>query len=152
MRARRVERLASDLTHEVTYSTLLQERRRALHARIAGTIECLYPERLTEHVQRLAHHAVRGEMWEKAVAYLHQAGAKAMARSANREAVNCFEPALMALGHLPETRERLEDALSASLDWRCHPASIVFIEFQNGFDLKFFVVVKNYVHTISQLR
>ena len=76
------------LTHEVTYGTLLQERRKALHARIVGAIERFYPDRLTEHVERLAHHAVRGEMWEKAVAYLRQAGAKALARSANREAVS----------------------------------------------------------------
>ena len=55
------------LTHEVTYGTLLQERRKALHARIVGAIERFYPDRLTEHVERLAHHAVRGEVWEKAV-------------------------------------------------------------------------------------
>src|SRR4029453_14609469 len=82
------------LTPEVTYGTLLQERRKALHARIVGAIERFYPDRLTEHVERLAHHAVLGELGEKAVTYLHQAGAKAMARSANREAVSCFEQAL----------------------------------------------------------
>ena len=70
------------LTHEVAYGSLLQDRRRALHARIVEAIEALYPERLTEHVERLAHHAFRGELWEKAVAYLRQAGAKAAARSA----------------------------------------------------------------------
>jgi predicted ATPase len=47
------------LTHEVTYGTLLQDRRKALHARIVGAIEHCYPDRLTEHVERLAHHAVR---------------------------------------------------------------------------------------------
>ena len=66
------------LTHEVAYGSLLQDRRRALHARIVEAIEALYPERLAEHVERLAHHALRGEVWEKAVAYLRQAGAKAM--------------------------------------------------------------------------
>jgi class 3 adenylate cyclase/tetratricopeptide (TPR) repeat protein len=106
------------LTHEVTYGTLLQERRKALHARIVGAIEHLYPDRLSEHVERLALHAVRGEMWEKAVAYLHQAGAKALARSANREAVSCFEQALAALQHLPETREMLEQAIDLRFDLR----------------------------------
>ena len=62
------------LTHDVTYGSLLQERRRTLHARIVGAIERFYPDRLSEHVERLAHHAVRGELWEKAVAYLRQAG------------------------------------------------------------------------------
>ena len=106
------------LTHEVTYGTLLQDRRRALHARIVGAIERTYPDRLTEHVERLAYHAVRGERWEQAVTYLEQAGAKAMARSANREAVSCFEQALTALGHLPETRERLEQAIDLRFDLR----------------------------------
>jgi tetratricopeptide (TPR) repeat protein len=106
------------LTHEVTYGTLLQGRRKALHARIVGAIEGFYPDRLTEHVERLAYHAVRGEMWGQAVTYLHQAGVKALARSANREAVACFEQALVALKHLPETRERLEQAIDLRFDLR----------------------------------
>jgi class 3 adenylate cyclase len=106
------------LTHEVTYGTLLQDRRKALHARIVGAIERFYPDRLIEHVERLAHHAVRGEMWRKAVTYLRQAGAKAFARSANREAVSCFEQALTALQHLPETRETLEQAIDLRFDLR----------------------------------
>ena len=70
-----------------------------------------YPDRLTEHVEGLAHHAVRGEMWERAVRYLRQAGEKAVARSANREAVAFFEQALTALSQLPESRETLGEAL-----------------------------------------
>src|SRR5215467_4499478 len=53
------------LTHEVTYGGLLQERRRQLHARIVQAIEALYPERLAEQIERLAHHAVRGELHEQ---------------------------------------------------------------------------------------
>ena len=89
------------LTHDVAYGSLLQDRRRALHGRIVETIERLYPDRLAEHVERLAHHAFRGEVWEKAVTYLRQAGAKAFARSANREAVAYFEQALTALTPSP---------------------------------------------------
>ena len=99
------------LTHEVAYGSLLHERRRTLHARIVEAIERLYPDRLAEQVERLAHHAFRGEVWEKAVTYLRQAGTKAFERSANREAVARFEQALVALAHLPETRERLEQAI-----------------------------------------
>ena len=106
------------LTHEVTYGTLLEERRKELHAWIVGAIEDAYPDRLTEHVERLAHHAVRGEVWERAVTYLRQAGVKACARSANREAVSCFEQALTALGHLPETRETREAAVDLRFDLR----------------------------------
>ncbi len=74
------------LTHEVTYGGLLQERRRDLHARLVDAIETLHRDRLGEQIERLAHHALRGEVWEKAVHYLRQAGLKAAARSALPEA------------------------------------------------------------------
>ncbi|HKW95485.1 MAG TPA: adenylate/guanylate cyclase domain-containing protein [Methylomirabilota bacterium] len=111
------------LTHEVTYGTLLQERRKTLHARLVGAIEQDYRDRLAEHVERLAHHSVRGELWERAVTYLRQAGAKALARSANREAAACFEQALSALEHLPETHDALEQAVDLRFDLRTalHP-------------------------------
>jgi class 3 adenylate cyclase/tetratricopeptide (TPR) repeat protein len=106
------------LTHEVAYRSVLQERRRALHAMIVDAIEAVYPERLTQQVERLAHHSFRGEAWEKAVTYLRQAGARAFARSANREAVGSFEQALAALQHLPETRGTLEQAIDLRFDLR----------------------------------
>jgi class 3 adenylate cyclase len=75
------------LTREVAYGGLLHERRREVHARIVATIERLHAERLPEQVERLAHHALRGEVWAKAVGYLRQAGLRAVARSAHREAM-----------------------------------------------------------------
>jgi tetratricopeptide (TPR) repeat protein len=99
------------LTHEVAYGSLPHERRRGLHARIVEVVEALYPERLTEQVERLAHHALRGEAWNKALAYYRQAGDRAMVRSAYREAVACFEQALTALRHLPEQRQTQEQAV-----------------------------------------
>jgi len=106
------------LTHEVAYGTLLQERRKALHARIVGAIEHCYPNRLNEHVERLAHHAVRGEVWEQAVTYLRQVGNKAFARSALREGVTSFAQALAALTHLPESRATQEQAIDLRFDQR----------------------------------
>jgi class 3 adenylate cyclase/tetratricopeptide (TPR) repeat protein len=106
------------LTYQVAYGSLLNERRRALHARIVDAIEALYTERLSEQVERLAHHAFRGEIWEKAVRYLSQAGERAFARSAHREAAPCFEKALAALAHLPETRETLEQSVDFRLGLR----------------------------------
>jgi predicted ATPase len=87
---------------------VLQVRRRGLHARILRTIEALYPGRLNEHVERLAQHAFRGEVWGEAVAYCRQAGAKASAHSAYREAIASFEQALGALRQLPETKATQE--------------------------------------------
>jgi class 3 adenylate cyclase/predicted ATPase len=104
------------LTHEVSYGSVLQERRRELHARIVEAIERLYPDRLAEQVERIAHHSSRAELWEKAVEYFHQAGAKSAARSANREAIACFEQALDALKHLPESRRTLERAINIRVD------------------------------------
>jgi tetratricopeptide (TPR) repeat protein len=114
------------LTHEVAYGSLLLERRRGLHARIVEALEALTHDRVAEvasgakgpwlafrgndpagrqdpdQVDRLAYHAVRGEVWDKAVTYCQRAGARAWDRAASREAVAAFEQALHALAHLPE--------------------------------------------------
>ena len=104
------------LTHEVAYGSVLHERRRALHARIVEAIETLHPDRLSEHVERLAQHALRGEVWPKAVTYLRRAAAKAVARSASREAVSCLQQALGVLAHLPESPETTGQAIDLRLD------------------------------------
>src|SRR5262245_5160433 len=96
------------LTHEVAYSGLLEERRLAVHARIVEAIEQVHGGRLSEHIERLAHHALKGEVWEPAVRYLWQAGTKTLERSAPREAASWLEHALSALRHLPESRTTLE--------------------------------------------
>jgi tetratricopeptide (TPR) repeat protein len=106
------------LTHEVAYGSLLQERRRVLHARIVDALEAFGSERVAEQVERLAHHALRGEVWDKALAYCQQAGEQAIARSAYREAVGYFEQALSALTHLPETRDMHEQAIDLRLALR----------------------------------
>ncbi|MEE8305407.1 MAG: adenylate cyclase, partial [Candidatus Tectomicrobia bacterium] len=103
------------LTHEVAYGNLLQERRRVLHARIVEALEALSGDRWAEQVERLNHHAFRGEVWDKALMYLRQAGAKAMQQSAHREASMYYGQALEALGHLPKERETLEQAIDLHL-------------------------------------
>src|SRR4029450_12729123 len=99
------------LTQQVAYETLLQERRRALHARIVEALEALAGDQVAEQVERLAYHALRGEVWASALVYGRQAGEKAMARSAYREAVGYFEQALSAVAHLPETRDTWEQGI-----------------------------------------
>ena len=59
-------------------------------------------------VERLAHHALRGELWDKAVLYCQQAGARAFDRAAFHEAVAAFEQALQALA--PATKQRHQGA------------------------------------------
>jgi class 3 adenylate cyclase/tetratricopeptide (TPR) repeat protein len=95
------------LTHEVTYSGLLSDRRKGLHAAILQVSERLYADRLPEQVERLTHHANRAELWDKAYAYARQAGEKALARSASQEAIDMIHSALAAAAQLPETPELL---------------------------------------------
>jgi len=106
------------LSHEVAYAGVLPDRRRALHAGIMAAIEHLHAHRLAEHVDSLAHHALRGEVFDKAATYFRQAGAKAANRSAYREAVACFEQALEALTHLRESRETIEQGIDLRLELR----------------------------------
>ena len=104
------------LTHEVAYGTLLRARRHALHGRIVSEIESRYADRLDDRIERLAHHAVEGELWEKALTHCRQAGSKALAKSVNREAADFFENALRAGEKLPQTREHTEKLIDIALD------------------------------------
>jgi predicted ATPase/class 3 adenylate cyclase len=106
------------LTHEVAYSSLLQGRRHDLHARIMEVLEASAGDRLAEQVERLAQHALRGEVWDKALAYVRQAGEKAWTRSAYREAVACYEQGLVALEHLPASHAATEQAIDLRLGLR----------------------------------
>jgi class 3 adenylate cyclase/tetratricopeptide (TPR) repeat protein len=106
------------LTHEVAYSSLLQGQRSVLHARIVEALESLGDYQLTDQVERLAYHALRGEVWDKALLYFRQAGAQAMARSAHREATACFDQALSALQHLPENHHVMGQAIDLRFDLR----------------------------------
>jgi tetratricopeptide (TPR) repeat protein len=111
----------------VTYGGLLQERRKTLHAQIVSAIERLYADRLSEQVERLAHHALRGALWEKAVRYGRQSGKRALGRSALKDALAHFEQAQVALQELPEGRERTEQLID--LYFQQHIALIALAEF-----------------------
>jgi transcriptional regulator with AAA-type ATPase domain/tetratricopeptide (TPR) repeat protein len=120
------------LTHEVAYDGVPNERRRGLHARIAETIEGLYRDRVAEQVDRLAHHALRGEVWGKAVTHLHAAGLRALERFACREAKARLEEALAALTHLPDTRERATQKIDIRVQQQV--ASRVYGELRQSLD------------------
>jgi class 3 adenylate cyclase/tetratricopeptide (TPR) repeat protein len=103
------------LTHEVAYGSVLQDRRKALHAQIMEAIERLYGDRLAEQVERLAHHALRGEKWDKALIYLRQAVEKATGLSAHREAWSHLEQAIGVLPLLPQSAATLEHGVDLRL-------------------------------------
>jgi predicted ATPase/class 3 adenylate cyclase len=100
------------LTYQVAYESLLHERRRDLHTRIMEALEVLTGDRLSEQVERLAHHALRGEAWDKALTYFQQAGDKAAARSAHTEAISHLTTALELLRGLPDTPHRTMQELA----------------------------------------
>ena len=121
------------LTHEVAYESLLHERRRTLHARIMAASESLYADRLAEHMERLAHHALRGEVWDKAVSYCYQAGAKAAAKSAHAEAVARFTEALAAIERLPQSGKVMAQAIDLRFSLRTSLSPLG--EFHRSFEL-----------------
>ena len=106
------------ITQEVAYGGILQDRRRELHAQIVSSIETLHHNRLGEQVELLAHHALRGELREKAVSYLFQAGLKAGRHSALRIAAGWYDQAMRVLEALPDSRYKLEQSFDIRIQVR----------------------------------
>jgi len=104
-----------DRIREVAYQSILPERQQALHARITAVIGDLYASRLADHIERLAHHAVRGKLRDQAIAYLRQAGSKAFSHSAHVEAVANFTTALDLVAALPASTDRDREELGVRL-------------------------------------
>ena len=96
------------LTHDVAYSTLLNERKRTpCTASSAIAVEELYADRLAEQYETLAYHYERGEEWPKALEYLVKAAEKAVSAYANADAITYFGRAL-------DISERPESGISAA--------------------------------------
>jgi len=104
------------LTQEVAYEGILLERRIALHALLVGLLEARNPDRIDEYAERLAHHAVLGEVWDKAVHYLAKSGHKALERSDHGEATDSFEEALAALARTQAGPKRDHKEIKLRLD------------------------------------
>ncbi len=113
-----LHRFCHALTRDVTYQSMLLARRRQLHGRLVDAIEVRYENRVDEHVERLAHHAVLGERWEQATHYCQRAGNKANQRSAYRAAILSLEHGLEALAHLDQTPEIRALAIDMRLSLR----------------------------------
>ena len=120
------------LIQEAAYQSLPRKTRRQYHQQLLQVLEERFPEIRELHPELLARHALSGEVWEKAVVYWRQAGARAFMRSANREAVVCFEQALAALRCLPENRDLCEQAIDLRFDLR--NALLPLGEYARGLD------------------
>ena len=106
------------LYQQVVYDRLPVGQSVRLHQRIGLRVEAGYGKRVQEVAAELARHFAQGRDYARVVAYLRQAGERALMRSACREAMAYFEQALRALAHLPETRETREQAIDLWLALR----------------------------------
>ncbi len=82
------------LTQEATYESILIQRRKEIHQKVAQAIEKVFDERLHEFYGMLAYHYSMGEDLDKAEEYMIKAGEEAMKSAASSEALNYFEEAL----------------------------------------------------------
>lgn len=106
------------LTQEVAYRELLHERRREIHARIVAAMELEFADRLPAVVDQIAHHALRGRLWDKALTYLRAAGGRAAERYAYLEAVALYEQALEVVAEASQGAERLQHAIDLRFELR----------------------------------
>jgi class 3 adenylate cyclase/predicted ATPase len=91
------------LVQDAAYGTLLREPRRALHARIAETLESRFAEIAERQPELLARHCTEAGLIEKAADLWGKAGQRSLERSALVEAVVQFTRALDQIAVLPTT-------------------------------------------------
>ena len=84
------------LAQETTYESILLQRRRELHSKVANCIETLFTDRVEEFYSLLAYHYARAEDWKKAQEYLFKAGDMASRVAADAEALAHYQQALEA--------------------------------------------------------
>jgi class 3 adenylate cyclase/predicted ATPase len=94
------------LVQEAAYASLLRERRRQLHARIATVLESQYREVARTQPEELARHYAAAGMNSEAIGYYRKAATRAIAASANAEAIAHLRKGLELLQSLPLSLER----------------------------------------------
>jgi class 3 adenylate cyclase/predicted ATPase len=102
------------LVQEAAYASLLRERRRQLHTRIAQALEGAFPEVAETQPELVAHHYAAAGLTAPAIAYYRRAAERAMAASANAEAIAHLTKGLELIDSLPESPERI----SREIDFR----------------------------------
>jgi class 3 adenylate cyclase/tetratricopeptide (TPR) repeat protein len=106
------------LIQEAAYQSLLKRTRQQYHGQIAQVFEAHFPELVEAQPELPAHHYTAAGLYEQAFAYWKQAGARALGRSAYREAVACFEQAVEAVHELPNSSDMREQAIDLRLALR----------------------------------
>src|SRR5713101_9959492 len=99
------------LIQDTAYQSLLKSRRQQLHQQIAQVLEEKFSETKETQPELLAHHYTEAGLIAQALPYWRQAGQKAIARSANVEAIAHLTKGLALLKTLPDTLERIQQEL-----------------------------------------
>ncbi|MCB9077735.1 MAG: AAA family ATPase [Anaerolineaceae bacterium] len=99
------------LIQETAYRSLLRAKRQQVHQRIAQVLVDQFPEYEQTEPEVIAHHYTAAGQNEAAVRFWYKAGQRAVAQSANREAINHFTQALNLLEFLPPSPERRQQEL-----------------------------------------
>jgi class 3 adenylate cyclase/tetratricopeptide (TPR) repeat protein len=86
------------LSQQVASGSALQERRRVLHERVARVLEVQFPEIVETQPELIAHHYRESGLGAQAIPYWQSAGERALARSANLEAIDDLKQGLELLG------------------------------------------------------
>jgi class 3 adenylate cyclase/predicted ATPase len=98
------------LVQDAAYGTLLREPRRALHARVAETLEGQFAGIPESQPELLARHYTEAGLIEKAASFWGAAGQRSLARSALLEGREQLKRALDQIATLPATADlRLEE-------------------------------------------
>ena len=100
------------LTREVAYNSLLQLRRKEIHEKIGRAIEALYPERIEEFYEILAHHYSKSNNFEKAYQFMELSGDKVMGNYSASEAFSYYKDAMAVLEKFPESEENKQKLLA----------------------------------------
>jgi predicted ATPase len=95
-----------DLYRELLYDRLAATRRALSHARVGRRLEAAWTGRLDAIASELAEHFDRGNEPARAIPHHQRAAAKALRRSANKEAIGHLQRALDAIGHIADEAER----------------------------------------------
>ena len=105
------------LIQEAAYGSLLRDRRRQMHGRIAQALQSEFSDLGAQHPEILAHHLQEAALVAEAIHAWRAAGAQAVARSAMVEALRHFRRALELLGGQAAgpDRDRVELALQAAV-------------------------------------
>jgi predicted ATPase/class 3 adenylate cyclase len=104
------------LVQDAAYGTLLREPRRALHARIAETLERQFADMVESRPQLLARHCGEAGLIEKAAVLWGTAGRRALARSALKEAAEQLARALHLIASVPTTPALRRECIKLQID------------------------------------